>query len=81
MHISKEKPLGFWDKAIYSPNMDIYGLRDKYKEYLKLSDIRNAPNAVVLVVIIIFLSILGLFFLFIGLQFFRAALKRSDAKS
>jgi len=42
--ISKEKPLGFFDKSVNYGTIDVYGLRDKHNSYLTLQDYNNADK-------------------------------------
>ncbi len=41
MKITKEKPLGFWDKTVNYSLISVYGLRDKNNIYLNLTDYNN----------------------------------------
>lgn len=42
MKLTKEKPLGFWDKTVNYSFISVYSLRDKKNVYLNLSDYNRA---------------------------------------
>lgn len=70
MKLSKEKPLGFWDKSINYSQISVYGLRFKNYTYLDLNDynkeIRNQSPFGIWV-----FGIMGLGFILFGIYTFK----------
>jgi hypothetical protein len=60
--LTKEKPLGFWDKSVNYRFISVYGLRDKNNDYLTLSDY-NAGNKSNSFCGIWFFGLLGVYFI------------------
>jgi hypothetical protein len=69
MKLTKEKPLGFWDKTINYSFILVYGLRDKNNSYLNLSDYNNEHKSDSPIGIWLF-GLVGLFVLGVGLYLF-----------
>ena len=69
MKLTKEKPLGFWDKTVNYSFISVYGLRDKNNTYLNLTDYNNEHKSDTPIGIWLF-GLVGLFVLGSGLYLF-----------
>lgn len=69
MKLTKEKPLGFWDKAVNYSFISVYGLRDKNNTYLNLRDYNNEHKSDTPIGIWLF-GLVGLFVVGSGLYLF-----------
>lgn len=65
--IIKTEPLSFWDKTIKYNNINVIELSNMSSKYLNLNDYNAAHHKNSKIVGIIFISILGLFFVVLGL--------------